>query len=142
MGAVVLATAAAFLVFAYSAAGFRNVSGYEISAEFSSVGGIRTGSDVRISGVSVGRVTGVTLNPETFDAAVAMMIDQSYLLPDDTSATVSSEGLLGGNFVELVPGGSPDMLEPGDRIAYTEDSVDLMRMLGRFIFSGDRDGAN
>ncbi len=135
IGAVVLAVAVIFLAFAYSSAGFRSAAGYEVTAAFNTVGGIKVGSDVRISGIPVGTVTGLALDPDTFNAMVSMTIDKTYQLPEDSSATVSVEGLLGGNFIELVPGGSPGMIEPGGRIEYTEDSVDIMRMLGSFIFS-------
>lgn len=140
MGAVVLAVAAMFLVLAYSAANLRASTGYEITASFNKIGGVKVGSDVRVSGISVGSVTGLGLDPVTFRAVVTMTLDEAYTFTDDTTAAIASEGLLGGNFIDLVPGGSPDMIEPGGNIEYTQDSVDIVQLLGRFIFSVEKSG--
>lgn len=138
MGAVVLGVAAMFLVFAYSAANLRASTGYEITASFNKIGGVKIGSDVRVSGISVGSVTGLSLDPTSFKAVVTMTVDDGYTFTDDTSAAIASEGLLGGNYIELVPGGSPDVIEPGGRVEYTQDSVDIVQLLGRFIFSVEK----
>jgi phospholipid/cholesterol/gamma-HCH transport system substrate-binding protein len=138
MGAVVLGVASMFLVFAYSAANLRASTGYEITASFNKIGGVKIGSDVRVSGISVGSVTSLSLDPGTFKAIVTMTLDDSYSFTEDTTASIASEGLLGGNYIELVPGGSPEVLEPGGRIEYTQDSVDIVQLLGRFIFSVEK----
>ena len=140
MGAVVLAVAAMFLVLAYSAANLRASTGYEITANFNKIGGVKIGSDVRVSGISVGSVTGLALDPASFRAVVTLTLDESYSFTDDTTAAIASEGLLGGNYIELVPGGSPDVIEPGGNIEYTQDSVDIVQLLGRFIFSVEKSG--
>jgi phospholipid/cholesterol/gamma-HCH transport system substrate-binding protein len=140
MGAVVLAVAAMFLVLAYGAANLRAGTGYEITASFNKIGGVKVGSDVRVSGISVGSVTGLALDPASFRAVVSMTLDENYTFTDDTTAAIASEGLLGGNYIELVPGGSPDMIEPGGSIEYTQDSVDIVQLLGRFIFSVEKSG--
>ena len=140
MGAVVLAVAAMFLVLAYSAANLRASSGYEITANFNKIGGVKIGSDVRVSGISVGSVTGLALDAASFRAVVTMTLDDSYTFTDDTTAAIASEGLLGGNYIELVPGGSPDLIEPGGNIEYTQDSVDIVQLLGRLIFSVEKAG--
>jgi len=136
MGAVVLGVAGLFLVFAYTTADLGRGGGYEVFADFSTVGGLRVGGDVRMSGIKIGSVVRQELDPETFLARVTLSVDASLKLPVDTSASISSEGLLGGNFIDLVPGGADETLPPGGRIQYTQDAVDLMQMLGRFIFSG------
>ncbi len=135
MGAVVLAAAALFLAFAYNSADLRAGAGYEVSASFNRVGGVKAGTDVRVGGVSVGTVTGLSLDAETWRSVVAMRIDEAYALPDDTSAAIASESLLGGSYIELAPGGSPDTIEPGGAIEYTQDSVDIVQLLGKFIFA-------
>ena len=94
MGAVVLAVAGWFLFFAYSTSPVRAVQGYEVTAQFDSVAGIRDGSDVRIAGVKVGSIVSETLDPKTFLATVRMSIDPAYQLPDDTLAEIISAGLL------------------------------------------------
>ena len=138
MGAVVLAVAGMFLALAYSAANLRASTGYEITANFNRIGGVKVGSDVRVSGISVGNVTGLALDPASFRAVVTMTLDDDLNFTDDTTAAIASEGLLGGNYIELVPGGSPDMIEPGGNIEYTQDSVDIVQLLGRFIFSVEK----
>ena len=103
MGAVVLIVAAFFLTFAYSSTNVRTVHGYEVTAKFDRVDGLNPGSDVKISGIKVGTVVDETLDPETFLAIVKLSLKSDVKLPTDTVAQVSSEGLLGGNFLALVP---------------------------------------
>lgn len=135
LGAVVLAVAVFFLVFAYTSANLHQVSGYPLNASFSNISGIQAGSDVRISGVKVGSVSGLTLDPKTYLAVVHMTIDPSYKLPNDTVATVASESLLGGKYMSLEPGGSDTMIPPGGKVQYTQSSPGLEQLLGQVIFS-------
>ncbi len=136
MGGVVLVVAAAFVVFAFSASGVQTVSGYAVRAVFDDATGISTGSDVRMSGVKVGTVTDQALDPKTFFAEVTISIDERIQLPEDTSARIVPEGLLGGNYVELQPGGSLENIEPGGSIQYTQGAINVIDLLGRFIFGG------
>lgn len=140
MGAVVLAVAALFLGFAYSSSDIGRGDGYELYAEFTTVGGLRVGNDVRMSGIKIGSVLRQDLNPETFLARVTLSVDDSVKLPADTSAAIASESLLGGNYLDLVPGGAEELLKPGDRIEYTQDAVDLIQLLGKFMFSPGQQG--
>ena len=135
MGAVVIVVAALFLVFAYNSSQLRAVTGYQLSAEFSRVDGIRAGSDVRISGVKIGSVIGEDLDPKSFLAVVRMSIDPAVQLPDDTVAEITSAGLLGDKYMSLVPGGSDKMIKPGGKIQYTQSSVSLENLIGQMIFS-------
>ena len=144
MGAVVLAVAALFIVFAYSKAEVGAVEGYEIQAKFDRVDGILAGSDVRMSGIKIGTVTASSLDPKTYFAEVKMNIRSDVKIPDDTSIAVSTDGLLGDKFLSLSPGGSDDMLAPGGEITTTQGSIDLMSLVGQMIFSqtgkdGDKD---
>lgn len=136
-GAAVLVVAAAFLFFAAGNAG-PSVSGgqYPLTASFSSVEGIAVGSDVRMGGVKVGTVTDITLNPENFRADMTVAVSEQFQLPDDSSILISSEGLLGGSFVEIQPGGSPFNLEPGDAFSDTQGAVGLITLLLR-VFGGE-----
>jgi hypothetical protein len=106
---------------------------YEMTASFRSADGISIGTDVRMAGVKVGAVTGIALNPDTFRADARFTVADGIVLPEDTAAVISSEGLLGGNFVELRPGGSPFNLEPGSEIVDTQGSVSLVTLLLRFV---------
>ncbi|WP_417248999.1 outer membrane lipid asymmetry maintenance protein MlaD [Celeribacter sp.] len=135
VGAGVLALALGFLVFAGQATGFgqRAENAYELTASFRTAEGIGVGTDVRLAGVKIGTVTAMDLNPETFRAEAALSLDGSYVLPDDTAALISSEGLLGGNYVELVPGGSMFNFEDGQVIADTQGAVSLVQLLMRFV---------
>ena len=135
LGAVVLLVAGFFLVFAYSSADLRKVKGYPLTAQFSSIGGLQNGADVRISGVKVGSVAGLTLDPATYLAVVHLSIDPSVKLPRDTVALVASESLLGGKYLSLEPGGDPDLLAPGARIEYTQSTPGFEQLLGQVIFS-------
>ena len=145
MGAVVLAVAAYFMVFAYTTTNVRSVRGYEVFAKFERVDGVATGTDVKVSGIKVGTLVEQKLDAESFLAVLKLSIDNSIKLPDDTVAQISSEGLLGANFVSLVPGGSDKMIPPGGEIKYTQAPVNLVQMLGKFIFnaadSQPKDGA-
>ena len=140
-GAAVLAAAIGFLVYATGGQGLSAQAGtYPLKASFRSVDGITPGSDVRLAGVKVGTITSLTLNPETFFADATVAIDTKIQLPTDTAILISSEGLLGGNFVELVPGGMPDVLAPGDEIEDTQGSVSLISLLMKFVSSGGSGG--
>lgn len=136
-GAVVLLVAAAFLFYAimHSGRGTVSADGMLLSARFDRIDGLPNGADVRIAGVKVGIVTDMRIDPQTFGAEVGMRVDRGLKLPSDTSAEVTSEGLLGGKYISLVPGGSDKLLADGGRITETQGSVSLESLLGRFIFS-------
>lgn len=141
MGAVVIVIAAIFLVFAYTTADIRRVQGYPVIMRFDRVDGLRLGSDVRMSGIKIGNVTDQTLDQNTYLAVVTANIDTSVKLPDDSSAAISSDGLLGDKYLAIVPGASDKMLPPGGQIEHTQGSVDLIGLVGRLMFSqtGDKD---
>lgn len=134
VGGLVLAVAVGFVVYAANATGFtRDRGGYELKASFRAADGIRVGTDVRLAGVKVGSVTAMELNPQTFFADTRISVRDGIVLPEDTVLAVSSEGLLGGNFLELVPGGSPDNLAAGAEIEDTQGSVSLISLLMKFV---------
>ncbi len=141
MGAVVLIVAALFLTFAYSSTDVRPIHGYEVIAKFDRVDGLNTGSDVKISGIKVGTIVDEKLDPDTFLAVVKISVANSVKLPVDTVAQVSSEGLLGSNFLSLVPGADDKTIPPGGEIKYTQAPVNITQLLGKFIFNA-ADSAN
>ena len=133
-GAAVLAAALGFLAYAGQSAGLTGgTDSYTLTASFRSVDGISAGSDVRLAGVKVGSITGLSLNPQTFFADAVISLDQTILLPDDSAILISSEGLLGGNYVEILPGGSLTNLAPGAEIEDTQGSVSLVSLLLKFV---------
>jgi len=137
VGAGVLALAVGFAVYAGQVAGLGgSTAGYPLNASFRSAEGVQVGTDVRLAGVKVGTVTDIALDRQTFRALTTFTIDQGVELPDDSAALVSSEGLLGGNFIELQPGGSPFFLEPGDEIVDTQGAVSLISLLLKFVSGG------
>jgi phospholipid/cholesterol/gamma-HCH transport system substrate-binding protein len=136
-GAIVLVVAAAFLAYAvlHSGRGPVMAECMVLRADFDRIDGLANGADVRIAGVKVGTVTDSRIKPETFAAELTIRVDRNLKLPTDTSAEITSEGLLGGKYVSLVPGGSEKMLADGGKITETQGSVSLESLLGRFIFS-------
>jgi phospholipid/cholesterol/gamma-HCH transport system substrate-binding protein len=140
VGGIVLATAIGFLVYASQIAGFSaGKSEYQLSASFRSADGVDVGTDVRLAGVKVGRVAALTLDPVTYRAKTVFTVREGIELPEDSAISISSEGLLGGNFVEILPGGSPFMLAAGDEIEFTQGSVSLISLLMKFV-AGNEDG--
>ncbi len=139
VGGAVLAVALGFLVYAGQATGLSGgQSQYELAASFRSADGVDVGTDVRMAGVKVGRVTGIELDPTTYRASTIFTVQEGIEVPDDSAVSVSSEGLLGGNYVEILPGGSPFYFEPGDEIEFTQGSVSLVSLLMKFV-AGDED---
>lgn len=135
MGAVVLVVAALFLYFAYNTSQLRAVPGYQMTADFERVDGIREGGDVRVSGIKIGSIISETVDPKTFLARLTVSIDPMYKFPDDTVAEIVSAGLLGDKYLSLVPGGSETLIPPGGQIKYTQSSVTLENLIGQMIFS-------
>jgi len=137
LGAVVLLVAALFLGFSYSTANVGSADGYDLTADFSGIGGLAVGDPVQISGVKIGSVSKIDLAPQSYMARVTMSIDDHVKLPDDSSALISSESLLGGRFLELQPGASEDFFKSGGHIEFTQAPQNLEQLLGKFIFSMD-----
>ena len=135
MGAIVLLAAAGFVALAYEAADVKGNDGYEIAAEFGSTGGLSVGDDVRISGIKVGQITAQQLDPITYVAKVSMAIEPTIKIPSDSSARITAASLLGGNYLELMPGAATDTLGAGGVIYDTRDPISLSDLLGKAVFS-------
>lgn len=136
MGAVVLIVAVAFLGFAYEGSQMRVEKGYTVSAKFANASGISLGSDVRIGGIKIGVISGLSLDPNTYEAVASMQISDSIKLPKDSSAAVVSSGLLGEKFVQMTPGNDDKMLADGGAIKFTQSAVNLEELIGKYMFSG------
>lgn len=134
VGGAVLALACGFLFYVWQVAGGGGFAGtYPMSASFRSVEGISAGSDIRLAGVKIGTVTDITLNTDTFRGDARFAIEDGIELPNDSAAVIASEGLLGGSFVEIVPGGSLDVYENGAEILDTQGAVSLISLLLKFV---------
>ncbi|WP_199261216.1 outer membrane lipid asymmetry maintenance protein MlaD [Paracoccus binzhouensis] len=137
VGAAVLAVAAGFLAWSTSGSPLtaRLGGGYELRAAFPNVDGIEVGTEVRVAGVRVGRVSAVELNPQTYYAEARLQLPARIRLPSDSAALIQSDGLLGGAYIELQPGGAPDDLQPGDEIEDVQGAVSLISLMMKFVDS-------
>ena len=134
VGAVVLAAAAGFLIYALGhAAKGADAGGYEVIGKFGDVGALATGADVRVAGVKVGAVAKIELDPKAYLAKVHLVINKDVKLPADSTAKITSSGLLGGQLVAIAPGGSLEDLKPGAEFQNTQGAVDLFALIGQFV---------
>ncbi len=133
VGAVVLIATAAFLAYSLTAGGPRQAHGYEVGAKFGQVGALAPGASVSVAGVKVGTVASIDLDPKTYLAIVRLDLDPKVPLPVDSTAKISSDGLLGGAHIVIEPGGSTDNLKPGGEIANTQGAVDLFGLVGQML---------
>ena len=137
MGLVVLVGAGIFAVMVYQASDIQSADGYLLHAEFGTTGGLSVGDEVRLSGIKVGQIVGQSLDPVTYAARIDMRINDAVQLPSDSSARITAASLLGGNFLELLPGAGEDMMPEGTTIFDTRDPVSLSDLLGKIVFQGN-----
>lgn len=143
VGAGVVAAAAGFLIFAFTSVREASASsGYPVVAKFERVDGVTVGSDVRLSGVKVGAVSNIALDPNTYQAKVGLTIASSVKIPSDSTAKISTDGLLGGAYVSLEPGSETEMLKSGSEFEYTRGSVDLLTLLMQVVSSSGKSEAS
>jgi len=135
MGAVVLLIAAFFVAFVYTTSGYKERDGTLYSANFDRIDGLVLGSEVRMSGVKVGFVKTLSIDPQSFMATVTFTALPKLKLPKDSSAEIVSDGLMGNKYLALVPGGEDETLKPGGEVIHTQSSVSLEGMIGKFMFS-------
>ncbi len=139
VGLIVVAVASAFLYYAYQTSGRAlTARTYNIGAVFGRIDGVTTGSEVRIAGIKVGAVSESRLDPKTFEARVNLAVARGVSIPEDSIAKIVSDGLLGGAYVSIEPGGSDVMLAEGDMIAITQGSVDLLGLAMQAFTSGEK----
>lgn len=147
VGAFLLLALASLLVLAMASTngqfGFARGGTYELTARFTNLGQLRPNAPVKIGGVTIGRVTKVDLDPVRFDSIVTLAVESRFdEIPVDTSAAILTGGLLGESYVGLSPGGDMESLQPGEEIAFTSPAVDLIQMVGRYMFSGGGNDAD
>ena len=134
IGALVVMAAVGFLYYASNVVGISGTSDtYDVNASFRSAEGIALGTDVRMAGVKIGSVTGMKLSPTTFRAELIVAIKNIVEIPDDSAIAVTSEGLLGGNFIEIIPGASEFPVENGGEIEDTQGSISFITLLMKFV---------
>lgn len=143
LGAVVLIVAAGFLYLIYSETDVgANTSGYQLELRFDSGGSTIVGTDVRIAGVKVGSVIDQHLDAAAYQAVVTIEVDNNVQLPKDTSAVVTSDGLLGDNYILLNIGGDLEMLKPNERIRKVQGAINLADLINKFVVGTDSGASN
>ena len=138
LGAVVLIVAVGFLYLIYSETDVgANTSGYPLELRFDSGGSTIVGTDVRIAGVKVGSVIDQHLDAAAYQAVVMIEVNNDVQLPKDTSAVVTSDGLLGDNYILLNIGGDTEMLKPNERIRKVQGAINLADLINKFVVGTD-----
>ena len=143
MGLFVVAGMAALFMLAMKVSNISTLNdenGYEVTAYFENVGGLKVRSPVTASGVNVGRVADIRYDDKLFEALVTLKLDRNYHLPVDSSASIFTSGLLGEQYVGLEPGGAMENLKNGDRIKITQSALILEQIIGRVLFSKAAEG--
>ena len=138
MGAIVLTIAIGFLSLGMQSINTNQKVGYDISLIFGSSAGLKNGDNVKISGINVGKIINLDLNLDDYNAKVAIKLNQNIKIPDDSSARITSTSLLGGNFIDIIPGVSDTYMKPNEIIYNTSDPVSFTDMLGKVIYSGNK----
>ncbi|MGI8560666.1 MAG: outer membrane lipid asymmetry maintenance protein MlaD [Luteimonas sp.] len=146
VGAFLLLALASLLVLAIASTngrfGFARDT-YELQARFTNLGQLRASAPVKIGGVTIGQVADIQLDPVKFDSIVTLAIDNRYSeIPIDTSAGILTGGLLGESYIGLQPGGDLEVLRPGEEIPFTTPAVDLIQMVGKYMFGGGAPAAD
>ena len=143
VGGVVLAVALGFMLYLSQSTGVLRApsGGYDLTASFRSVEGITAGADVKLAGVKVGSITALKLNPKTYFADATIHMDSDVKVPTDSAILISQDGLLGGAYAQIVPGGSPDNLKPGGEIEDTQGAVSLIDLLMKFVSGSGSSGS-
>lgn len=141
VGVVVIAIAVLFVWIAYQSGSLerRGVNTYSVYAKFDRADGLKLGSDVRISGILVGKVANMSIENNSYLALVELSIDKKLQLPVDTHAEIVGS-LFGDKYIALVPGASEELIGPGATITYTQSSVNIEGLLGKFMFGAARNG--
>ncbi len=138
VGMFVVAGIAALVMLAMKVGnlGTYNVSEtYQVHAYFSNIGGLKPKASIRSAGVLVGRVTTITLDTERYEAHVVMNVDKRYQFPKDTFANILTSGLLGEQYIGLMPGGDTEMLKDGEKLKQTQSAMVLEDLISKFMYS-------
>lgn len=141
VGALVLVVALGFVVMAYRGGSVDRPNGLTLTAKFDRVDGLVPGADVRVSGLTIGTVAEASIDPKTYLAVVKLNIDDKVKLPEDSSAEILGDGLLGAKYLAIIPGGSETMLKNGDEITLTQSSISIESLIGKFMGGSVEGGA-
>ncbi|MBH9552441.1 outer membrane lipid asymmetry maintenance protein MlaD [Inhella gelatinilytica] len=143
VGLFVVAGLAALLFLALKAANlasFQNGDTYRLTARFDNIGGLKARAPVRSAGVVIGRVTGISLDPKTYQGVVTLEVRKEFEFPKDSSAKILTAGLLGDQYIGLEPGAEEKLLAHGDVIKQTQSAVVLENLIGQFLYNKAAEG--
>lgn len=136
IGFLIIVIATWFFIYAYNTNSMNDDGkGYILNASFQNAEGIVIGSDVMTAGIKIGEVEDMTLDRNTFFAVMKLKIYEGIQVPKDSQAAIVSSGFLGGKFVSIVPGASDFDLNNGDTITFTQSSVNIESLIGKFMYS-------
>lgn len=113
---------------------FFNESGYAVTARFGSISGLKEGAQVEVAGVKVGKVAGIHLDPQEYEAVVSLAIDEGVNLSQDSIASIRTAGIIGDRYIDISPGGAEEYLKPGAEITETESAINLEQLVSKYIF--------
>lgn len=139
VGIFVLVVTASFFSMVYNKSSWKRIDGYVLTASFDRADGLADGSDVKISGITVGKIVDLRVDPKTFVAVVKFRIPNEIQLPVDSAAKVDSDGLFGGKYLSIIPGGEDEVLKPNDEIERTIGPVNLESLVGKFLSPSNSD---
>lgn len=135
IGVIVLAVAGFFISYVYANTDAGSRGGSVYTAGFTAIDGLNVGADVRVFGVKVGSVVSQELNMNNYEAVVRFTIAEDVVVAEDSAVKIASEGLLGGSYLKIVPGGSDQNLQPGATFTETQGAVDLIDLVTRAVFA-------
>ena len=138
LGLIVVFVSIGFLVLLYIKIDFFSLKDerFSLTARFDNINGILTGSSVKMSGVDIGSVKKIDIDLNTFEAVITMDFKNKYNFPDDSEASIQTDGLLGGSYVSIIPGGSDVFLSDKQEITFTQGSTSLINLMLKF--AGDK----
>ncbi len=122
---------------------FSTSNAYQVTARFENVGSLKDRAPVAMSGVTIGRVTSVTFDPQGLDAVVTFVIDERFdQIPDDSDASILTSGLLGSQYIGLQPGGSDIYLEEGSEVQFTQSAIVIENLISKYLFNQGSDSGS
>lgn len=133
VGALVMLIAYGFVHFSYSSSKVKTAQGYSLNLRFHKIGTIKDGAEVKVAGVTVGRVARMSLDRDSYEVVMQVTVQDDLKLPKDTKAAITTDGLLGNKYVKIEPGQSKDMLKPGEFIAQTKDALSIEDLVTKIV---------